>query len=578
MPEAKLKYQPKAGARRSKEDRETQERAEAERERENARLLAAESSRGDVTYKGRGRGRGRGGAFRGGLSGWRNDARPSAGASGFLGGPSHTDALSANTSGPIRSTFLSDNRQPRSETNTGIKTEGGQTGPKNPKVKKEEGQIRFDLISDDETDDDTGGGKIDINRIGEIDDGEEKPVRVPRTEHVDRVVGVNTDASSATSAKIREKAKETADGNLQLPSLDEIVEGAEENKTRGKEVELPKEERRWQGVYDDSEEEDEAGMMNADAGTSAPSTAVQAADPATHVADTSTRQPEQDSVVERNEEDGLPIRLEKRAQRSRYAHLIDEPVLQTDEDRAEWNRYKRGLIAVAEELGPSPHATPTKPLAVVDTAGDTKMPIGENRKNDRRNELTYWFQLPPRIPKLVPAPGASGDDGDTRVNMEARPTEPVAEPSSSEKVALSSFKPSPPKAKPSNPTAQSGPSNTPQIKIEDDEAPPLPIPLTQQEQLLSNCLDSTEKEEFEGQFGTLTVYEDGVAIMDWGGIEHVVGKGIFSQQLQEVLVTDVGGDLARSMGQLSGCFVVQPEWEQLMAVANDGESSDDDDE
>ena len=564
----KLKFQPKVGARRSKEDRAAQEKAEAERE--SARLLAAAGpSRGDHAH--RGRGRGRGGAFRGGLSGWRNEIKGSSGASGFLGGPSHGDTSLSHDARARNFSNTTGGHQSRIDTNPKVKTEGAQTKSKDSTMKNEEDLVKLDLISDDDADGDGDDYKIDINFIGGIGDDEEKPVRIARTEHVDRKVGVNTDASSATSAKLREKAKEAGDGSLRLPSLDEIVgeeSKTEGSKSKGKNVELLVGGRRWRGVYDDDEEErgqpdllikDEP--IDVDSTTTGPSTAVQAADPHTRVADSSTREPEHASTVERNEEDGLPARPEKQKvkHKSRYAHLTEEPVLQTDEDQAEWARYKKGLMEIAEELGPSS-------LTAVDASGDTSMQTSDDQKFDRRHELTYWFQLPPRIPKLVPAPGPK-NGASTEMEIDTADSGNVASSSSSSRLDTNPSR--------VNPAVQGDSSNAPHIKVEDDETQPN-IPRTQHEQLLEKCLDSTEKEDFEGSIGTLTVYEDGIAILDWGGIEHVVGKGIFSHQLQEVLVTEAGSSIARSMGQLSGCFVVQPEWEQLYEAAKDWESSDED--
>ena len=82
------KYQPKSNIRRSKQERDAQEKAERERQKERAAASAPKRGRGGFARGSFARGRGRGGrgAFRGGLSGWKADSRVEP--TGFLGGPS----------------------------------------------------------------------------------------------------------------------------------------------------------------------------------------------------------------------------------------------------------------------------------------------------------------------------------------------------------------------------------------------------------------------------------------------------------------------------------------------------------
>ncbi|KAL9579306.1 MAG: hypothetical protein Q9212_005182, partial [Teloschistes hypoglaucus] len=89
-----------------------------------------------------------------------------------------------------------------------------------------------------------------------------RPIRIDRHEHVERTIGVNTDASSLTSAELRRRAKARgeAQGSLFLPdSSDPINDDARKPKGRkkGRDVEFLRDERRWQGVYQDEDDADD---------------------------------------------------------------------------------------------------------------------------------------------------------------------------------------------------------------------------------------------------------------------------------------------------------------------------------
>ncbi len=163
---------------------------------------------------------------------------------------------------------------------------------KRTKVKKEDQGPTY-ISSEGELDSD-GGERVNIEDINTInlvsseDEGEEPvqqsstskgkrrettprvpgsnlmPVRIQRQEHVERAVGVNTDASSLTSAELRRRAKNRADagGSLFLPEEDEAdVTSATKPKIKRKpkDVEFIRNERKWKGVYQD--EEDKEGIV-----------------------------------------------------------------------------------------------------------------------------------------------------------------------------------------------------------------------------------------------------------------------------------------------------------------------------
>ena len=519
----KLKFQPKAGARRSKEERDADEKAE--NEKANARMLAS-SAQPDRGSRGRGRGRGRG--FSGGLSGWRNAIQGSASASGFLGGPSigESTPISGGSTGGQLSTI--EGQQLPSYIEAGLKAQGWKVKSKPPAIKTEDGRVLIDLVSDEEevTNDRELGW--DINKIHEIPDGLEKPIRIQRREHVDRNVGVNTDASwTTTGAEFQEKVEQTITEKTKVEGMDTLSSG-----------------QKWSGVWSDSEDEEkpvslvkkEPVHVDVDATTTVDSSAAtQAAGP--------SKQP----------------RTKKKTGPGYYPHLIEEPSLQTDEDKAEWTRRKENMKAIADELG----LDNTKVSETLPSSANTLSNEADpDQKADRREGLAYWFQLPPRMPKLVPAPGYEDVAGQSS---------PVTE----SKLGDLGFQT--PKA---NPAAQDEVSNIQSIEEEDgDEAGPA-TQLTEHQELLKKCMDSDEKEAFEGEAGDLTVYEDGTAIMNWGGIEHVVSKGMLSSMLQEVTLVDAEASAVHSMGQLAGTFLVKAEFQQLFEEedAANANSSDEDDE
>lgn len=156
--------------------------------------------------------------------------------------------------------------------------------PKQTKIKREDQAPTY--VSSDEEFDSDGKQRMDIERINLVTDDEGsddemseiakgkqrerplqarlnplRPVRIQRQEHVERAVGVNTDASSLTSAELRRKAKERneAGGSLFLPKEDEaeiLYTQEVKGRRKQKDVEFVKDERRWKGVYQDDDDKD----------------------------------------------------------------------------------------------------------------------------------------------------------------------------------------------------------------------------------------------------------------------------------------------------------------------------------
>ena len=300
-----LKFKPKSFIRRSKEEREAEEKAEAERRaaRQTAEGTSSTNDRGG--YHGRGRGRG---GF-GDMSRWKAERfNLSHEASGHLGGNTIQDGVTGRSrrGGGLRSGTLGSSEPTSTHSTSRVKKEptvkpekdkdgdvlmGSSTSKsKRTKVKKEEQGPTY--VSSDGELDSEGGERVNIEDISTInlvsseDEDEEQqsrtlkgkgreatprvpnsnlmPVRIQRQEHVERAVGVNTEASSMTSAELRRRAKARAEaeGSLFLPEQDEadtLSVTRPKIKRKPRDVEFVRDERKWKGVY--QEEDDKEGMV-----------------------------------------------------------------------------------------------------------------------------------------------------------------------------------------------------------------------------------------------------------------------------------------------------------------------------
>ena len=125
----------------------------------------------------------------------------------------------------------------------------------------------INLVSSEEEADDESG--VEVHTLSAVARGKQKdqefakaaearkaknwmnrPVHVQRLEHVERVIGVNTDASSLTSAELRRRAKERRDGEGSLfidEAEPESSSGLRKGRSKPKDVEFVRDERKWKG-------------------------------------------------------------------------------------------------------------------------------------------------------------------------------------------------------------------------------------------------------------------------------------------------------------------------------------------
>jgi DNA-directed RNA polymerase III subunit RPC4 len=235
---------------------------------------------------------------------------------------------------------------------------------------------------------------------------------------------------------------------------------------------------------------------------------------------------EQVGIVERpvQEEDRQEPQQEVESKHSGRIRGIVEPVLQTDEDRAEWSRYQSNLSHIRTELGPDANTE-------ADASGDVTMPdAGNAKKPTVRDNNVYLFQIPPLMPELQ----------STAIKKElAEASDPV--PTSA-------------------PTAPSKPGV--KIKVEEGAA-------------FTDALKAHEATRFaSGHVGKVRVRQSGRTTLDWGGTSYELTPGNKASFLQEVVSVNVlpesnrvvpedAGD-AVSLGRVKGKFVVVPDWGEML--------------
>ncbi|KAH8696675.1 RNA polymerase III RPC4-domain-containing protein [Talaromyces proteolyticus] len=216
-----LKYKPRAANRRTKEARDAILKLEEERQRQ--RLAdAAEIQRSRMPRAPRARGgfRGRGGSFMQ-TSGPMSMGAAKRGRGGRFEVDSHVSSVSRRSMSGLPGT-------------TGGDPDLGYSSDEDEHAAR----VSIDQINLDD-DDLKDGDDIVVDKKGKkaVKSSHMStirvplPVRVPRHEHEERVVGVNTEASSSTSAELRRQAKEKAntDGSLFVDEAPGAVEKPEDD-------------------------------------------------------------------------------------------------------------------------------------------------------------------------------------------------------------------------------------------------------------------------------------------------------------------------------------------------------------
>ncbi len=224
-----------------------------------------------------------------------------------------------------------------------------------------------------------------------------------------------------------------------------------------------------------------------------------------------------------------------------------QPVIQTEEDRAEYERHLEDVQILVRELGGMQDKTG-------DHEGDITMEgATEQDPGSQREGRLYLFQFPPVLPKLY-NPLKEG--------------KPVAKPDSKSKSGSNNEKDKGVKdvemtSTNAKPKAQDGK----EIKTEED------LPATKEKDEKEKLKKREEVCTEEGYVGKLIVRESGKVELCWGGTSMVVGRGVDAGFLTMGVLVDKdergagasGGEgKALGMGKIMGKFVVTPDWEKMM--------------
>ncbi|KAH9877773.1 hypothetical protein J1614_002990, partial [Plenodomus biglobosus] len=399
---------------------------------------------------------------------------------------------------------------------------GGGGGGGAPSIKREDGGY---VSSEEEEDAEFPRRDIDLIEISS-DENEDKstvapsrrgtrttlPVRIGRKEHQERTVGINTDASSETAAKILEKAEATGEISAKAVSQSTSRKG----KGKAKEVEITGERKPFRGVWQDADDSEVFVKTETISDNEAMADSEQAG--LSHKAPPATE-----------DEGSAPSNAERKSKIR--AKIMPEPILQTDEDRAEWARYQSNLHSIRAELGP-------EETSAVDDNGDTQMADGaaDAKKPTVRENNVYLFQVPPLMPQVLPPSFKS---------------EPTDEPLSTAVVARPAPAPAP----------AAGKSES-KVKLEE-----------------GGFSDPTAKTHdgprfASGLVGKLRVRASGRTTLDWGTTSYELTPGNKASFLQEVVSINLVAEANRvvpedagdgvSMGRVKGKFVVVPNWENML--------------
>jgi DNA-directed RNA polymerase III subunit RPC4 len=250
------------------------------------------------------------------------------------------------------------------------------------------------------------------------------PVRIGRREHQDRVIGINTEASSAASAKILQQAE--ASGKAIKVEADAVVPRKSKGKGKAKDVEITGERRPYKGMWQDA---DDSAMQV----KSEPLSDEEMID-AVPLGNSEAPPGEDAGKKTKSKKKKKKDKKSKNKKRKSRTNGIPIPVLQTDEDRAEWKRYKESLELARLMLGPKKKGKEKEKEKLVDAAGDTTMKEAgaeSNEKQANEDDEVYLFHFPSNMPKPlsditiktepsesekpVAKPGKAGDAKDPKV-------------------------------------------------------------------------------------------------------------------------------------------------------------------
>jgi DNA-directed RNA polymerase III subunit RPC4 len=415
----------------------------------------------------------------------------------------------------------------------------------------------IDLISDDEDEVQyLGARRTKATSNSGIASKSLKPVRLMREDHKERVLLVNTETT-----KIKKE-----DDDDDMPIVDE--------KRSSKSAPKPRE---FQGVYHDTDVQ-----VKTEPGTTPEPTGP----PAIKDSPDSKRK-SQDALASSTPMvvDSTPegealaaVAAKERKARPPTKKLAKKPVIQTEEDRAEYHRYQEDVRILTQELGGLQGSQADDrgkgKGKGKDAEGDVAMDDATPAANDDKHGRLYLFQFPPVLPELYNPAGhkprtllqikKEEEEAAAKAKIKTEGKEDVAVAGSGSKA----------KGKLKDRVDLTG-EPAPAIKLEEDVE-------TVEEKAKREAEDKKRKNKKaeivheEGYVGKMIVRESGRVELQWGGITLLVGRGAEAAFLTTGVVIDstqvgpVGNDgpaqgKANGMGQIMGKFVVTPDWESYAA-------------
>ncbi|KAL8824256.1 MAG: hypothetical protein Q9191_005183 [Dirinaria sp. TL-2023a] len=382
-----------------------------------------------------------------------------------------------------------------------------------------------------------------------------KPIRLDRHQHVERAVGINTDASSLTSAELRRRAQEGRDaqGSLFLDSNEDLL-SPKKAKGRGKtkDVEFVRNERKWQGVYQEDELNDTSAQVkkesqeddlmaideapaisgapepnSIDAGTTQTTEDVTMAEAEIQPSAASpSRQPADETQPQ-------PPKFQRRQPKAKQ-HRPPKPVHQTEEDRQEWRRLQRDgeitsktLSQLGGQLGSA--------LIPQDSGSDLDMEALDEEAESQRSRDLFLFQFSPVLPLLI--------DADSQAQIKAEPSnnDPSSTSTQPEHATSSPRKPAGPKptrrrkVDPKAKSSTSKPAISTQPTVE-TLTPPAEAPEAITEPLPTYTSFSPRLPP--GHFGLLRLHDSHRVTADWGNLRFEISRGADENMAQEIVVCD----------------------------------------
>lgn len=496
-----LKYQPRAVGRRSKEEREAMEKLEAERLRERlAEAAAIQRGRGNLT-RGRGGARGRGGFLGSDVGGPLGSAL---GGKRGRGGRFGTDSRASSMSRRSKSVI------------------GGASGAGDISSDESDSGIRvsidqINLNSDEEfdgVDESKGKGKMPVKGAGRGRDRGLRPIRVERHEHEDRVVSVNMDGSASTSADLRRQAQEKAGDDNALFVEEEVTPQPTDT-----EPHIKKEPTDGDEIMTDAipraEEAGETSFISDDGFL-----------------------PTQKVKVRRK----VSIKDKEKEKETAPAAKDPRSLLRTKEEIEEFERHENDLKAMIDLLAVEEKPSVLEPAVEAGEAGEAgaeaaekELSTEEQLAKDKHAGQLFLLQFPPMTPNLI-AEGADGADGG----------EPSAETDHPDGTGI-----------------EGNGAEVEEIEAKTVSREPAKVVTAANQNLRA------------GRVGKLNLHASGRVTLDWGGISFELDRATEVDFLQEALIvsnasTATGEDedaeekRVWAMGQLSGKFVVTPNWEAIL--------------